>query len=93
MLKCVTTPGVWQIREKVYKRALRRPSTMTTKKPDQTEETHILENIAETVHSIDRTVDEILDRLSDHFDEREWYSKSWYGNGYHLKPENDNDSD
>jgi hypothetical protein len=62
---------------------------MTTKKPEQAEGTRVLEDIAETVYSIDRTVDEILDRLTDFFDEREWYSKSSYENGYNLRPEND----
>jgi|GEM_PF-2860670 len=53
----------------------------------------LLESIVERVESIDKNVEEILDRLSDHFDEREWYSKSWCENGYHLGPENDDVSD
>jgi len=64
---------------------------MTTNKHDQVENTRILADIAATVHAIDGTVDEILDRISDHFDERAWHAKSWLGNGYDLRPEHDED--
>ena len=65
---------------------------MTARKttPDSTE---LLENILDRVESIDKNVEEIRDWLSDQFDEREWYSKSWCGNGYNLDPENDDVSD
>ena len=65
---------------------------MGPEEPNKLEGAHLLEDIAETVRSIDRTVDEILDRLRDHFDERDWYSKGWCGHGYNLSPEHDDDT-
>ena len=53
----------------------------------------LLETIVERVESIDKNVEEILERLNGHFAERDWYSKSWCGNGYNLGPENDDVSD
>jgi len=54
-----------------------------------THETHtpenLVERILEHVEAIDRNVEELLDRVSDHLDDAKndsWYDKSYQGNGY-----------
>jgi uncharacterized protein YicC (UPF0701 family) len=64
---------------------------MTTEKTKQAEGTHLLEDIAETIRSIDRTVEEIRDHIGDFLSDRDWYERSWRGNGYDLHPEDADD--
>ena len=47
---------------------------------------HLLEEILETVQSVDRNVEEILDHLRDHV-ENNRYRRNWDENGYHGDPE------
>ena len=63
---------------------------MTPEKPIRSGQ-RILEEIAEKVHSIDRNVEEILDRLNDHFADRPWYKNGWHQNGYELRSNDDDD--
>ena len=65
---------------------------MTPKDTTDSNQRPLLENILKRISSIDHNVEEILDRLSDHFDDMQ-YRQDWanaeYGNGH---PYNDNNS-
>lgn len=57
---------------------------MTPRHPNRPDRGRLLEGILETVTSIDRTVDEILDRLTDYAAGLE-ASRDWHEHGYDLR--------
>ena len=54
---------------------------MTSENTTQPEDHRLLESILSRVESIDRNVDEILDRLGDYFDDQR-YKDTWYPSGH-----------
>ena len=51
---------------------------MTEDKPSLRDQNRLLEDICDRVQSIDRNVEEILDRLGDHFDDVR-HQQDWHG--------------
>jgi hypothetical protein len=55
---------------------------MTPENTSQPDRERVLEEILDTVESIDKNVEEILDRLSDHFEDQRYHREWKHGLGY-----------
>jgi hypothetical protein len=64
---------------------------MTSKERHTAERDRLLEQILYRVQSIDRNVEEILDRVSDHIDDTR-LDLNWRHNGYDLGEHHDEDA-